>query len=81
MPSRAASCEPVSLREREVRAGVLGDVELGLLLKLLGVVLVFLGDAGLEGVVGLGLDQQLADGLQHAQQLGRGFPVLGLEDA
>lgn len=59
--------------------GIAGDVLADGLVELgpLGPELV--GDARLEGVVRVGLDEQLADGLEDGGQLARGLPVLGLE--
>lgn len=45
------------------------------------IVAVLVGDALLERVVGLGLDEQVADGLEDGDDLCAGLPVLGLEDA
>lgn len=53
----------------------------GLLVELLAVPLILLGDPRLQRVVGHRLHQQAADGLEHAQQLAGGLPVLGLEGA
>lgn len=57
---------------RELGLGlcVLFDVGLDFFLPLLAVVAVLLGDAILEGVVGLGLDEQVADGVEHGAELG-----------
>lgn len=49
------------------------------LLKLLPVLAVLVRDAGLEGVVGLRLDKQLAHGLEDGGHLCCRFPVLGLQ--
>lgn len=57
------------------------DVALGVLVELGAVVLVLVGDAGLEGVVGQGFDEELAHGLEDALDAAGGLPVLGLEDA
>lgn len=54
---------------------------LGLLLPRGPVVAVLVCDALLERVVGLGLDEQVAHGLEDGDDLGTGLPVLGLEDA
>lgn len=40
---------------------------------------VLVRNARLQWVVGVGLDEQLAHGLEHLGELGRGLPVLGLE--
>lgn len=40
-----------------------------------------LRDALLERVIGGGLDEQVADGLEDSADLGAGLPVLGLEQA
>lgn len=45
------------------------------------VVAILVGDALLERVVGLGLDEQVPHGLEHGDDLCAGLPVLGLEDA
>lgn len=57
------------------------DMLLGYLLKLWPIVLVLLGDAVLERVIGLRLDEQVAQGLEDGADAGRGLPRLGLEDA
>lgn len=45
------------------------------------VVAVFVGDALLQRVIGLGLDEQVPDGLEYGDDFRAGLPVLGLEDA
>lgn len=51
-------------------------------LFVLGLLLgVLLGNARLEGVIRVGLDQQLADGGQDGGHLGSGLPLVGLEEA
>lgn len=62
-------------------AGVLVDVEADVLVPGGPVVAVLVGDSLLERVVGLGLDEQVAQGVEDGGDLGRGLPVLGLEDA
>jgi hypothetical protein len=64
-----------------VPLGVAGHVALGVLVELGALVLVLVGDAGLEGVVGVGLDEQVAHRLEHGLDAAGGLPVLGLEDA
>ncbi len=61
--------------------GVAGDVALDVLVELGAVVLVLVGDAGLEGVFGVGLDEELAHGLEDGADAAGGLPVLGLEHA
>lgn len=68
-------------RENRVLKRILSDLSLGLLLPRGPVVAVLVGDALLERVVGLGLDEQVAHGLEHGGDLCAGLPVLGLEDA
>lgn len=55
------------------------DVLLGRLLEQPPLLAVLVGDARLERVVGVRLDEQLAHGLEHGGQLPGGLPVLGLE--
>lgn len=43
------------------------------------VIPVFLGDAVFERVVGLGLDEQVSEGLENGADLGGGLPDVGLE--
>lgn len=61
--------------------GVALHVRAHILIKLLAVVAVLVGDAGLERVVGHRLGQQGAHSLEHPGQLGGRLPVLGLEQA
>lgn len=68
-------------RKDGVSHGIPVDEALGRLIKALSVVAVLLRDAVLEGVVGEGLDEEVADGLEHGGDLGRGLPVLRLEEA
>lgn len=68
-------------REDWVLKRILSDLSLGLLLPRGPIVAILVGDAFLERVVGLGLDEQVADGLEHGDDFGAGLPVLGLEDA
>lgn len=44
------------------------------------ITLVLVGDAVLERVIGLRLDEQVPDGVEDGDDLCRGLPVLGLED-
>lgn len=60
--------------------GVPLRVLLGPLLPCRPVTSVFVGDALLERVVWLGLDEEVPDGLEDGSDLGRGLPVLRLED-
>jgi len=50
------------------------------LLKRLPIVAELVGDAVLEGVIGLGLDEEVADGVEDGGDLGGGLPLVGLED-
>lgn len=61
--------------------GVAGDVAADVLVELGAVGAELVGDAGLEGVVGVGLDEELADGLEDGAEAAGGLPVLGLEEA
>lgn len=64
-----------------LRRGIPGNVTTSVLLELSGVVLVLISDAGLEGVVGVGLDEELADGVEDGADAAGGLPVLRLEHA
>lgn len=56
-------------------------VAAGVLLELARRAAELVGDAGLEGVVRVGLGEELADGVEDGADAARGLPVLGLEHA
>lgn len=58
--------------------GIAGNVTTSRLLELAEIILILVGDTGLEGVVGVGLDEELAHGVEHGADPTRGLPVLGL---
>lgn len=67
-------------RKRGLAHGVLLGMQPGVLLKRLPIVAELVGDAVLEGVIGLGLDEEVADGVEDGGDLGGGLPLVGLED-
>lgn len=67
--------------EDGIGLGVPFDVEGDVFIKGGAIVAILVGDALLEGVVGLRLDEEVANGLEDGADLGAGLPVLGLEQA
>lgn len=67
-------------RKGRLPEGVALHVQLDVPLPGGAVVAELVGDAVLEGVVGLRLDEQGADGVEDGGDLGRGLPLVGLED-
>lgn len=68
-------------REHGILYGILVHIRLGRLVKRGAVAAKLLGDAVLERVVGQGLHEQVAHGVEHGRDLGRRLPVLRLQQA